>query len=438
MDHRRRARRRRRGARPSDVVTGSAGPRFVGWGTGGRVVSEPLRPAPARQPPALPRPPDRRRRRRRCSCVGSGRRRGARRRWSAAAASPWPSGERRRTTARVVAVRRRRRPTHRRDERDGHRRRRGADRAADDAADDGRRPPPPSARRARPRCSSSATATPATFGPYLKELLDAHRRRRDDGRLQGVVGAGPARLLRLAGAPAAELPAADPDIVVVTFGGNDAQGLANADGSFLNGRPGRRRGRVAARVHPPGRRGDGPARRRRAHRVWVGIPNDDSPEVTARLAVQDEAVRAALADPPRRRSSSTRGPGSPAATAAGPSTSSTPATASARTSAPTTASTSTRTAPRSSPSTSPRSSPPTSAPAAPTSDALVRRIGSPRRKVRTEAVSGASRRRGGGRSSSARRRPGRRVTSSHVYSKTCPADVLQLVAALGVPGPLGR
>ena len=32
--------------------------------------------------------------------------------------------------------------------------------------------------------------------------------------------------------------------------------------------------------------------------IWVGIPNDDNPEVTARLAVQDEAVRAAIAAQP--------------------------------------------------------------------------------------------------------------------------------------------
>ena len=32
--------------------------------------------------------------------------------------------------------------------------------------------------------------------------------------------------------------------------------------------------------------------------IWVGIPNDDNPEVTARLKVQDEAVRAALAARP--------------------------------------------------------------------------------------------------------------------------------------------
>ena len=32
--------------------------------------------------------------------------------------------------------------------------------------------------------------------------------------------------------------------------------------------------------------------------VWVGIPNDDSPDVTARLAVQNEAVHVALAARP--------------------------------------------------------------------------------------------------------------------------------------------
>jgi hypothetical protein len=32
--------------------------------------------------------------------------------------------------------------------------------------------------------------------------------------------------------------------------------------------------------------------------VWVGIPNDDNPEVTARLSIQDQAVRAAAAERP--------------------------------------------------------------------------------------------------------------------------------------------
>jgi hypothetical protein len=32
--------------------------------------------------------------------------------------------------------------------------------------------------------------------------------------------------------------------------------------------------------------------------IWVGIPNDDNPEVTARMAVQDQAARAAAAARP--------------------------------------------------------------------------------------------------------------------------------------------
>jgi len=94
----------------------------------------------------------------------------------------------------------------------------------------------------------------------------------------------------------ATLPASDPDIVVVTFGGNDAQGLSNADGSNppqWNDPVGaedmwlpeyaRRAGEMMDLLAAGGRTV-----------VWVGIPNDDSPEMSARLAVQDRAVRAAL------------------------------------------------------------------------------------------------------------------------------------------------
>ncbi len=112
------------------------------------------------------------------------------------------------------------------------------------AAPTSRPRPRPRRRRRRPRPVVPPSAEhPAkvlvvgdsdagTFGPYLKELLDEHRRRRDDRRLQGVVRAGPSRLLRLAGAPRPDAPRGRaPDIVVVTFGGNDAQGLSTADGS---------------------------------------------------------------------------------------------------------------------------------------------------------------------------------------------------------------
>ncbi len=137
-----------------------------------------------------------------------------------------------------------------------------------------------------------------TFAPYLETLLD------DTGVVDTTVdykvSSGlarpdffdwPAHLTQ-------QLPAVDPDIVVVTFGGNDAQGLAQADGSFLNGDPvvdreewlpeySRRAGEVMDVLAAEGRTV-----------IWVGIPNDDNPEVTARLEVQDEAVRDALASRP--------------------------------------------------------------------------------------------------------------------------------------------
>ena len=86
---------------------------------------------------------------------------------------------------------------------------------------------------------------------------------------------------------------------MVTFGGNDAQGLSNADGS----NPMEWNDPVTAKeTWLPDTRGgremmDLLATDRRTV-VWVGIPNDDSPEMSARLAVQDEAVRAALATRP--------------------------------------------------------------------------------------------------------------------------------------------
>jgi hypothetical protein len=96
------------------------------------------------------------------------------------------------------------------------------------------------------------------------------------------------------------LPQIDPDIVVVTFGGNDAQGMSNADGSnpvawnhpvaaeeTWTPEYVRRAGEVMDLLAEDGRTV-----------VWVGIPNDDSPEMSARLAVQDDAVRAALATRP--------------------------------------------------------------------------------------------------------------------------------------------
>ena len=139
-----------------------------------------------------------------------------------------------------------------------------------------------------------------TFGPYLQQLLD------DGGVAETTVdykvSSGlarpdffdwPAHLRQ-------QLPVVDPQIVVVTFGGNDAQGMAEADGSF----PAEWNDPVAAREEWTAEY------ERRAGEVidllaadgrtviWVGIPNDDNPDVTARLEVQDDAVRTAIAARP--------------------------------------------------------------------------------------------------------------------------------------------
>lgn len=87
------------------------------------------------------------------------------------------------------------------------------------------------------------------------------------------------------------LPSLDPDIVIVTFGGNDAQGLTDVSGGFVAGEPnddtkrwkdeyGRRVAAVMDTLSADGRT-----------LIWVGIPNDDNPEVTARMKVQDTVVR---------------------------------------------------------------------------------------------------------------------------------------------------
>jgi hypothetical protein len=91
------------------------------------------------------------------------------------------------------------------------------------------------------------------------------------------------------------IPTVNPDIVVVTFGGNDAQGLRNVDKTW-------------AVQHAPGGGGDDADWRAEYGKrvgaamdylggdnrtlIWVGIPNDDNPEVTARLQVQNEVVMA--------------------------------------------------------------------------------------------------------------------------------------------------
>jgi len=137
-----------------------------------------------------------------------------------------------------------------------------------------------------------------TFGPYLQTLLDGTGI--VETQLDYKVSSGlarpdffdwPAEIDR-------KLPEVDPDIVVATFGGNDAQGLAVESGDFIIGDPvaneaewseeyQQRVGAVMDQLLDDGRT-----------LIWVGIPNDDNPDVTARMAIQDRAAKAAAAERP--------------------------------------------------------------------------------------------------------------------------------------------
>jgi hypothetical protein len=137
-----------------------------------------------------------------------------------------------------------------------------------------------------------------TFGPYLQTLLDGTGI--VETQLDYKVSSGlarpdffdwPAEIDR-------KLPEVNPDIVVATFGGNDAQGLAVAGGEFIIGDPvaneaewteeyQQRVGAVMDQLLEGGRT-----------LIWVGIPNDDNPEVTQRMAVQDRAAKAAAGERP--------------------------------------------------------------------------------------------------------------------------------------------
>ncbi|MBA3398494.1 MAG: DUF459 domain-containing protein [Acidimicrobiia bacterium] len=141
-----------------------------------------------------------------------------------------------------------------------------------------------------------------TFGPYLQELLDDVPEA--ETQLDYKVSSGlsrpdffdwPARF-------AEAVPAYDPDIVIVTFGGNDAQGLTEgpqgASPDFVIGGPvddqadweeeyGRRVGEVMDLLSADGRT-----------LIWVGIPNHRTPVVSERMEVQDQVVRAQAGDRP--------------------------------------------------------------------------------------------------------------------------------------------
>ncbi len=139
-----------------------------------------------------------------------------------------------------------------------------------------------------------------TFAPYLDRLLGDSEL--IDTELDYKVSSGLARPdyfdwnARLR----EQVPAVDPDIVVITFGGNDAQGLLDSSGGVVAFQPvpdsdnadwraeyGKRVGEVMDFLSGDGRTV-----------IWVGIPNDDNPDVTFRMQVQDETAKAEAAKRP--------------------------------------------------------------------------------------------------------------------------------------------
>jgi hypothetical protein len=141
-----------------------------------------------------------------------------------------------------------------------------------------------------------------TFGPYLDKLMQ--QTGMVTTNLDYKVSSGLSRPDFFDWPPyfAQRIPAVNPDIVVVTFGGNDAQGLRNLDKTW-------------AVQHSPGGPGDDADWRAEYGKrvgaamdylggdnrtlIWVGIPNDNNPDVTARLQVQNEVVMAEAAKRPK-------------------------------------------------------------------------------------------------------------------------------------------
>ena len=160
-------------------------------------------------------------------------------------------------------------------------------------------PPPTPDRPARVAIFGDSDA--GGFGPYLKLQLDQTGLVMSTLDYKASTGLSrpdyhdwPAHLK-------SAVPELNPDIVVVAFGGNDAQGISNADGSWAIGYTpasgnddaawtaeyGKRVGEVMDYLQEDGR-----------VVIWVGIPNAADADTTARMKVQDDAVRAQVAAHP--------------------------------------------------------------------------------------------------------------------------------------------
>jgi uncharacterized protein len=133
------------------------------------------------------------------------------------------------------------------------------------------------------------------FGPYVQQALQRTGVVRS--KISYVTSSGLARpdYFDWPSNMRAVVPDVNPDIVIATFGGNDAQGLRNPDKSWaVNHTPGSGGDDTDWRAEYGRRVGAAMDYLSKGNRtlIWVGIPNDDNPQNTARLKVQDEVVRA--------------------------------------------------------------------------------------------------------------------------------------------------
>ncbi|MEM9515465.1 MAG: hypothetical protein AAGA42_11475 [Actinomycetota bacterium] len=137
-----------------------------------------------------------------------------------------------------------------------------------------------------------------TFGPYLQTLLDGTQHA--ETTLDYKVSSGLARpdFFDWPAEAETKLAEVNPDIVVATWGGNDSQALTDLSGEVVVGLPENNEAEWTAEYQQ--RAGDMMDQLTAGGRtlIWVGIPNDDSADVTARLAIQDRAAKAAAAERP--------------------------------------------------------------------------------------------------------------------------------------------
>lgn len=137
------------------------------------------------------------------------------------------------------------------------------------------------------------------FGPYLQTVLDGTGIVKTTLDYKSSTGLARPDFFDWPAHMREVVPQVNPDIVVVTFGGNDTQGLRNLDGTWAVAREpsaddqewkdeyGRRVGEAMDYLSDGNRT-----------LIWVGIPNAQDDDLTARLKVQDEVVRAEAAKRP--------------------------------------------------------------------------------------------------------------------------------------------